>query len=290
MSLQDAADDAIIIRDETTTNANTATRVGSALLQIIDGIAGDEIRPTLDGGVSGSVNMSKDWVQPINCNANDVPVNPPVAPEQWDRFWIFDPVGSWQGQKVTVDFVTEGDNFESASKNYIGECDFQFVGFMYVDATIGWVVVDDVRLKRAYAGINRAEAQAAQTLTDGTEAKVTFATNMLDVGATADQANDRVDINDDGVYELEVFASVTLDEIATLQLIIKEGSTPSDTKALAKQTITAKDEWLNLYAKDIVKCDSGSKVEIHATATNVQGTPTTTDMDGTVTLTVKRVG
>lgn len=89
---------------------------------------------------SGVVNALKRFINPINVSAGSSTVNPPTNLISNDRFAITDSRGNASVNSITVDFVTATQNLHGSSQNYVLNNDKEYVEFLYVNSTIGWII------------------------------------------------------------------------------------------------------------------------------------------------------
>lgn len=75
----------------------------------------------------------------VNTTSTAIQVTPPASPSIGDCFAVVDGTGNGSNNNITVDFSGSGENFHSASQNYVMNLDNDFAEFLYVGSTVGWI-------------------------------------------------------------------------------------------------------------------------------------------------------
>ncbi len=82
-------------------------------------------------------------ILPVDCSAATIEIDLPAGtPSAGDTFYISDSRANAGTNNITIDFINAGDNLHGSSQNYIMNVDASFAEFIYINATVGWIVRD----------------------------------------------------------------------------------------------------------------------------------------------------
>ena len=81
----------------------------------------------------------KGTLHPVNTLPGPVVATPPASPVAGDRFALSDSRANASSNTVTVDFTAAGQNFHGGLNNSILSVSSDYVQYLYIDATIGWI-------------------------------------------------------------------------------------------------------------------------------------------------------
>lgn len=96
--------------------------------------------PQLVAEATGTINANNKELIPVDVSAGTATVNPPSTPSAGFRFAVSDSRSNAATNNITVDFVTATDNFHGASANHVVSVDKGYAEFIYVNATVGWIL------------------------------------------------------------------------------------------------------------------------------------------------------
>lgn len=90
-----------------------------------------------------TVNAVNGALSPVDVSGGIATVNPPGTPQSQDTFAVTDSRANAAVNNITVDFTTAGDNFHgAAATDYVINVNRGYAQFLYVNATIGWVLTN----------------------------------------------------------------------------------------------------------------------------------------------------
>lgn len=76
----------------------------------------------------------------VNVSGGVVTVEPPASPVAGDRFAVVDSRGNAATNNITVDFIAVTQPLHGSADNWIMNTDRDYAEFVYVDATVGWII------------------------------------------------------------------------------------------------------------------------------------------------------
>lgn len=89
--------------------------------------------------VTSTTTATKFSTLPVNTTGGAVTVNPPGTPLAEDWFAVSDSRGQASANNITVDFTTAGQKLHGATSNYTMISTREYVKFVYVNSTVGWI-------------------------------------------------------------------------------------------------------------------------------------------------------
>jgi len=108
-------------------------------LQLQTAGAPAEPQPAIGPEQDSDFTAIKGLLHPVNTLDGPVVVAPPPSPIAGDRFSVTDSRANAGTNNITVDFITAGQNFHGGDNNSVLSVDTDFVQYVYVDSTIGWI-------------------------------------------------------------------------------------------------------------------------------------------------------
>ena len=129
-----------------TTGNNSITLIGDTARVVINNTTAIKVGSTgkveikdyvLTETSSSPAQAEKFAILPVDCTGGAKTVTPPASPVAGDWFAVSDSRANAGTNNITVD--TSGDKLHGAANDYIMNANADFVKFVYVNATVGWI-------------------------------------------------------------------------------------------------------------------------------------------------------
>lgn len=192
---------ATVVKNETVDGANTATRVGQAMLDILNAGFG-----TLQSTISTTpATAVKSGVHPVDTTTTVISLSPPSSPSQFDWFIVFDPAASRSTNALTINFTSQ--KLAGQATNHVDTVDGSVLVFRYIDAATGWILLNS----SGGGGGGSGDVVGPASSTDNTIARFNLSTGKIlqGSGITIDDSN-----NLSGVVNITISGTVDGRDVA----------------------------------------------------------------------------